>query len=66
MSKSSKQIIDTETEYDIFHLEGYLCELPDNSFIPIKTKKIKKNSDQEVNLKKEKIFILKINKLILI
>jgi hypothetical protein len=34
MSKSSKQTIHIETEYDQFDLKGYPCELSSNSFIP--------------------------------
>lgn len=38
MSKSSKQTIHIETEYDKFDLKGYSCELSANSFIPISRK----------------------------
>jgi hypothetical protein len=34
MSKSSKEIIHVETDYDKFDLKGYRCELSAYSFIP--------------------------------
>jgi hypothetical protein len=54
MSKSSKQTIDVQTEYDQFHLEGYPCGLSAHSFIPTTRKnQIKEgnlsNSQQQVN-----------------
>jgi hypothetical protein len=53
MSKSSKQTLHIETEYDKFDLNGYACELSSNSFIPMTRKnQIKErnffNSHQQV------------------
>ena len=61
MSRSSKQTLHIETEYDIFHLEGYSCELSANSFIP----PIRKNQIKQRNFfnfhKEVKFQILIIN-----
>jgi hypothetical protein len=65
MSRSSKQTIHIETEYDMFDFEGYSCELSANSFIPTTRKnQIKQrnffNSHKEVHSK----ILIKKNKFI--